>query len=62
MCLSCGSIGCCDSSARKHARRHFDETGHPVIRSIEADEEWAWCYVDRAYLTPRRANPAQERS
>ncbi len=30
------------------------------MRSIDGDEEWAWCYVDRAYLTPRRANPAQE--
>lgn len=32
------------------------------MRSIEGDEEWAWCYVDGAYLTPRRANPAQELS
>ena len=30
--------------------------------SIEGDDEWAWCYVDRAYLTPGRANRAQELS
>jgi hypothetical protein len=53
MCLTCGSVGCCDTSKRKHARSHYAETGHPVMRSIERDEEWAWCYVDRAYLTLR---------
>lgn len=50
MCLSCGEVGCCDSSRAKHARRHYDETGHPLIRSIEPKEEWIWCYPDRAYL------------
>ena len=59
MCLTGGSIGCCDSSTGQHARSHFDETGHPVISSIEGDEEWAWCYLDRAYLSLRRANPTQ---
>jgi CPA1 family monovalent cation:H+ antiporter len=60
MCLSCGSIGCCDSSKSKHARGHFAATGHPVIRSIEGDEDWAWCYVDRAYLTLSRASPTKQ--
>jgi uncharacterized UBP type Zn finger protein len=60
MCLSCGSIGCCDSSTGKHARRHFSETGHPVMRSIEGDEDWAWCYVDRAYLSLRPAQPTTQ--
>lgn len=50
MCLTCGAVGCCDSSMWRHARRHHDETGHPLIRSIEPGESWAWCYVDRAYL------------
>ena len=35
MCLTCGSVGCCDSSSSQHARAHFDATGHPVMRSIE---------------------------
>jgi monovalent cation/hydrogen antiporter len=46
MCLGCGNVGCCDSSAGRHASRHFKETGHPVMRSIEPGEEWRWCYVD----------------
>ena len=50
MCLTCGSIGCCDSSRQRHTRAHFRSTGHPVMRSIEPGEEWARCYPDRAYL------------
>ena len=50
MCLTCGSIGCCDSSRQRHARAHFEGTGHPVMSSIEPGETWAWCYPDRAYL------------
>lgn len=46
MCLACGTIGCCDSSAGRHASRHFKETGHPVMRSAEPGEDWRWCYVD----------------
>lgn len=45
-CLTCGEIGCCDSSARQHARRHFERTGHPVMRSHEPGEAWRWCFVD----------------
>ncbi|MET7760650.1 UBP-type zinc finger domain-containing protein [Streptomyces sp. NPDC005336] len=47
LCLECGHVGCCDSSTHQHATRHFEETGHPVIRSFEPGEEWRWCYVDR---------------
>jgi uncharacterized UBP type Zn finger protein len=50
MCLACGSIGCCDTSAGRHAVGHFEMTGHPVMRSIEPTEAWGWCYVDKAYL------------
>jgi uncharacterized UBP type Zn finger protein len=45
-CESCGHVGCCDSSARRHATAHFHSTGHPVIRSFEPGEDWRWCYVD----------------
>ena len=51
MCLTCGSVGCCDSSGPRHARAHFEATSHPVMRSIEPGEMWAWCYPDRTYLT-----------
>jgi uncharacterized UBP type Zn finger protein len=46
ICLSCGHVGCCDSSKNKHATKHFHATNHPVIRSIEPGESWGWCYVD----------------
>jgi CPA1 family monovalent cation:H+ antiporter len=46
LCLTCGHVGCCDSSIGKHADRHFAETGHPVMRSFEPGEAWRWCYVD----------------
>jgi len=46
MCLTCGNVGCCDSSPGRHATRHFEETGHPVMRSAEPGEAWVWCYVD----------------
>ncbi|MEU6641790.1 Na+/H+ antiporter [Saccharomonospora sp. NPDC046836] len=47
LCLLCGHVGCCDSSPRRHATRHFHRTGHPVIRSFEPGETWRWCYVDQ---------------
>lgn len=45
-CLSCGHIGCCDSSVGKHATAHFQQTNHPVITSFQPSETWRWCYVD----------------
>src|SRR5262245_6146889 len=45
LCLSCGHVGCCDQSPNKHATKHFRSTKHPVIRTYEPDEEWAYCYV-----------------
>jgi uncharacterized UBP type Zn finger protein len=54
MCLACGAVGCCDSSTGRHARRHYNDTGHPAIRSIEPGEAWAWCYVHRAYASAMR--------
>ena len=44
-CLECGNVGCCDSSPRQHATRHFHETTHPVMQSAEPDEDWRWCYL-----------------
>ncbi|MDQ6851427.1 MAG: Na+/H+ antiporter [Actinomycetota bacterium] len=46
LCLSCGHVGCCDSSVRMHADLHNRETEHPVMRSIEPGEAWRWCYTD----------------
>jgi uncharacterized UBP type Zn finger protein len=46
ICLTCGHVGCCDSSKNKHATRHFHRVQHPMVRSIEPGESWGWCYVD----------------
>ena len=50
LCLQCGHVGCCDSSKNKHATAHFQSSGHPLIQSMEPDEKWKWCYVDRVTL------------
>ncbi len=49
-CLTCGHIGCCDNSPNKHATAHWHETQHPIIRSFEPGEDWAWCYPDQLYF------------
>jgi len=56
LCLSCGHVGCCDNSKNRHATRHYHETRHPVIRSLESGEDWGWCYVDNVFFEsmPRR--------
>ena len=50
LCLSCGHVGCCDSSKNKHATAHFHKTDHAVMRSIEVFDDWAWCFVDNDYI------------
>jgi CPA1 family monovalent cation:H+ antiporter len=44
-CVECGHVGCCDSSAQRHATAHFHRTRHPVVESAEPGEDWRWCYV-----------------
>ncbi|MFE3324780.1 UBP-type zinc finger domain-containing protein [Streptomyces sp. NPDC059176] len=46
ICLTCGHVGCCDSSAGRHASRHSEQEGHPVMRTLEPGETWRWCFVD----------------
>jgi hypothetical protein len=53
MCLICGHVGCCDTSSAKHAKAHWEATGHPLIRSIRLDEGWIWCYEDNAVFQRR---------
>lgn len=50
MCLTCGHVGCCDSSVYKHATKHFHTENHPLMASIEENESWAWCYVDDRFV------------
>ena len=48
MCLVCGHVGCCDSSPNRHARSHFEETGHPLMQSFEPRQAgMRWCYIDQ---------------
>jgi hypothetical protein len=49
-CLTCGQVGCCDSSPMRHARAHALAVGHPIVRSAEPGENWRWCYVHQAYV------------
>ena len=53
-CLTCGHVGCCDSSPGRHATGHFHATGHPLVQSFEPGEDWIWCYVDEVVMEPRR--------
>lgn len=50
VCLSCGHVGCCDSSEGKHATKHFHATKHPIVESFEPTEDWGWCYVHEDFV------------
>jgi uncharacterized UBP type Zn finger protein len=52
LCLTCGHVGCCDSSPNTHASKHAASAGHPIVRSLEPGEDWAWCYIDEIVLEP----------
>jgi hypothetical protein len=47
-CQECGSTLCCDNSLNRHATRHAQASGHPVIASAEPGERWLYCYPDDA--------------
>src|SRR5919112_48768 len=53
-CLSCGRVGCCDSSPGQHATGHHKESSHPMVRTLQPGQDWVWCYVDE--LTLKRAD------
>ncbi len=50
LCMTCGHVGCCDESKNRHATAHFHATGHPIVRSHQPGESWAWCYADEVTL------------
>src|SRR5881392_2421966 len=60
LCLACGHVGCCDQSPNTHATKHHRKTHHPVIRSYEPGEDWAYCYQDDKFAEsfPARAGEA----
>jgi CPA2 family monovalent cation:H+ antiporter-2 len=53
LCLTCGHVGCCDSSPNRHSRAHHEATAHAIIRSAEPGESWVYCFADDATLTLR---------
>lgn len=59
LCLSCGHVGCCDNSPGRHATRHFHGTRHPVAKSFEPGEDWAWCYLDEEMMDAVPAFPEE---
>ncbi len=50
ICLECGHVGCCDDSPNRHASAHHAATHHPIIRSLERGERWAWCFEDEVAM------------
>jgi uncharacterized UBP type Zn finger protein len=48
LCMSCGHVGCCDSSPGRHATQHFVDTGHPVMVALP-NKAWRWCYIHEVY-------------
>lgn len=60
-CLTCGHVGCCDSSRGHHARGHWEQTRHPIMASLEPGEHWAWCWIDEIFaLAPPEPPPAEQ--
>lgn len=49
-CVTCGRVGCCDSSRGAHAHDHHVRSGHPVVLSLDPGEDWAWCFADEIFL------------
>ncbi|HEX6286484.1 MAG TPA: UBP-type zinc finger domain-containing protein [Acidimicrobiia bacterium] len=45
-CLVCGQVGCCDNSKNRHARKHWEQAGHALVRSLEPGETWKYCFPD----------------
>jgi uncharacterized UBP type Zn finger protein len=52
LCLTCGHVGCCDSSKNRHATKHYHATGHPIVQSFERGEDWMWCFDDALFMRP----------
>jgi len=50
LCLSCGHVGCCDSSPNRHARKHAHTPGHAIVQSFEPGEDWRYCFVDEVEI------------
>ena len=61
ICRGCGHVGCCDDSPNKHATKHFNATGHPIIEGYDPPEGWGWCYVRRSRVRPVETQDTAQR-
>jgi hypothetical protein len=60
LCLTCGYVGCSDGSPMRHARHHAERSGHPIVQSLHAGDNWRWCFVhDAQIFTPYPATGAR---
>ena len=48
ICLECGQVGCCDASPNTHATKHWQASGHALLRTLEPGEDWVWNYQTNA--------------
>ena len=55
LCMTCGHVGCCDSSPSRHATGHNRSEGHPVVASYERGEAWMYCYADDLMVESSRS-------
>ncbi|HXJ09089.1 MAG TPA: UBP-type zinc finger domain-containing protein [Burkholderiales bacterium] len=63
LCRTCGHVGCCDDSKNKHATKHFHQTKHPIITSLErsrSPHQWRVCPPDGRALGTRSSIPRQQ--
>ncbi len=52
LCMTCGHVGCCDSSPNQHATKHFHDTQHAIMQSFEPEEDWLYCFIDEIQFEP----------
>ena len=49
MCLTCGHVGCCDSSKNRHGTAHFEQTAHAIMQAM-GGRDWKYCYIDKTQV------------
>jgi hypothetical protein len=59
LCVVCGRVACCDDSKNQHATKHYQASGHQLMRSYEPGEDWWWCFVDEVAFEVKDAPPAR---
>src|SRR2546430_17051630 len=50
LCLTCGHVGRCDSSPRRHARAHWHRPGHAIVPQSDPAEDRACGFAAEGLL------------